>query len=161
MIPSVKSIFKAVAAAIANGARFLTRPAFKDSLGNQRAEMIVPVVDSPGVKTDRSSRTIGEKKREAEFAKCISGMSIADFREYAKKHRPTITPPIMAIGDIRFATNDGQRGQLLSVNGDRTSDRARPARESTAGRKDEDARRRAELSGRLVGTLPWKLPVLD
>jgi hypothetical protein len=136
MGPSVKAIMKAVVAAIAAGLKLDKR--IELSAGYHAGEALfgpnyrlIPY-NVPAVDRDWQSRTVTERSCKSE----------------------TSTPPVLKIGGLCFATSDfdpnvsdsKRRGELLEAGGYRTRDRARAAKESTAGKAEEDARRRAELS---------------
>jgi hypothetical protein len=146
--PSVKEIMKAVATAVAAGLKLDKR--IELSAGYHAGEplfgpnyRLVPL-NVPSADRDWQSRTVTERACKSE----------------------TITPPVQKIGGLWFATSDfdpnvsdsKSRGELLEAGGYRTRDRARAAKESTAGKTKEDSRRRAELFSM---TLPWKLPAPD
>jgi hypothetical protein len=100
-----------------------SRPAFKDSLGNHRPAMVIPV-ESAHVQRDEQSRTISERESETAFAKHIEKLSAEQIAEYAKLNAPAYSPPpIRRLGKLCFATSDldddedgrERRGELLTT----------------------------------------------
>ena len=83
MRPSVNEMFTRI-----TGVPTDTIPAFKDSLGNQRPEMVVPI-ESKDVERDKTSRSVTKREREAAFAEHTANMSPEQLVEYAKKNKPT------------------------------------------------------------------------
>jgi hypothetical protein len=133
--PSVKETMRAIA-----GVEFDVRPAFTDSLGNHRPEMVVPI-DGVKVERDKTSRTITERQATGHTG---------------NNKPPSNVPPVLRLGNLFLATTDdfdsndkgsARRGEIIEANGYRVRDRALAPKESSAGQKDKDARRRAELSG--------------
>jgi hypothetical protein len=117
--PSITEITKALA-----GVKWDTRPAFTDTLGNERPETVVPFeVD---VSREPDSRTVSERKRDAAFAERIEDMSAEQKVWHAENNNPTYTPPIRKWGKLRFVTSDfdedirgsKRRGELLTVESD-------------------------------------------
>jgi hypothetical protein len=132
--PSVEEMMKALA-----GVKWDTRPAFTDSRGNKRPEMVVPFEGD--VIRDSDSRTVKEIEWEKAFAERTEKMSAEQKAEYAKVNSPIYTPPIRKWAKIRFCTTDfdkdtrgsNQRGELLTVESDkgveyRGRDRARKSK---------------------------------
>jgi hypothetical protein len=120
--PSPEEVVKAAR----TGVTYNTLPAFTDSRGNQRPEMIVPV-DGPGVVRDTDIRTVSDIERCAAFDERVERMNAAKMSDkYVEQNRPSFSPPIRKLGNVLLATSDfdgtagsKRRGELLALASDK------------------------------------------